>query len=1518
MAFGKSPEDYRELAAAAHATLVNARQACGDADALTLNVSSLHHVLERLADDVEAVENRRLGTGGEKRKRDGDNRWMELATLARDCQRHLRVLNQVLAKYNDLSADKKRVTKLWRRMKFANGESLDLDKLKDKLGAYTQAIWLFLTLVENGTKGKVEAYMDAHGAELREVKHTLHWCIAKMLAAGDNRSGGRVLGNWRTSAVEGSLWAIVRRKLKSEGWDQRVLDRHQSIILRYVMELGEKGLFDIAKGSVLDLGLGDEEGRRLAELRSRNASQEHSESESESETESESSLDEESGTDMPLGRRRSSTVSAQSRPTAQSIVSISRKRSLDEIETSEDESDDEPSTSNQRVATSTRNANNTTSPTPHAPITQSSMPFPKQGTTIDVFDGFDNKAGGVGAKQLDVSGSGVMTLSVSNLPPLPPSRPRSTISDHTTSHLEDDDNQELPGRGGDSNSESDDELRLPKVSPPRSLAVSTLSLGTFNDSADFLLRQEDKVDLDNLKIRQEQEQNTPRIVPRTTIDHLSIPVVKSIPSLSDESVVPKSLLHNSCTIDGSAAPKNFPVPSDLSKSETFVHRTLVTPVIFKAPVYDVPSTSPTKQGKGATIKAKKSGRESTETENEYKDLYPTTNYPASSEEDQHSLTVAPRPQIEHTPTASPLSSNVSTQRHLDRSEEIETRKLQFQRPSQQSGLRAINSEASIARPQIPRTYASVLSSRDPSPSRNLKPRQAAAQTNSPHQSQSNTNDQFKSLNNAVILPRWAPISSADFHYELDAIETERSANTLQDEDRTDDGSEQSYFMIRNSSASHVSYEEDPETTEPIISQTESMVSIAAPSDHESELILFQEINTGLDESKINEEPEEVEGSGIMNAWSVILSQVGDDHETSLLETSGVWAQSNPTTRPPSAQRVATDLVPGHDMADSSAAAPEKEDESIRTRDRNVTLVGDSDDEPRPPTASDLWPEYVQLPHQPTSTSTSTSILLERQPTSERFDGSDTDGSATIEGDSEGEPMSPIKSVMLAATILPIVSELSKSPLIVHEVKLESNVVISEDEVKSIHTNTVALDKQNTESSRKDPDLDLQVTSDISETTMTFGEMDYQSGSRLSTHEKDSSDLGPRDITRRSSTKRNSRSAGSVASIAEQSWKKEIETRTIEFQAPTEATKTTPPAPIFHGIAPFGGSNRSWWWSSNKAARAQYQPTVEDVNDEDSLPGAHPNCWSNDSEEFSQLSSSIATASTTSSSSHKDPKSHVPQYLNPFREKSISRGYRIDTTVPSSMSDDEATSFGFPSSDENEDVWKYRSGKQIEYVDPNLSFNSSLDESSDTDMELNKCKEKEAVEPTPEEKEAFKQKIKADRYGKNRYKLEKGREAVWGSASEREERKKIRGLRKKGQEALKVIGGKKVTFEMDNSPPGPRETRPYAHRSERVSTKVRDRCQAFVEDVHDEEYLPGAHPNCDLASGSNESDENVYEQGQGVETSLPALVPILKRRPSNTSPAKSGPSSRPSKPKRVRSATQTPHSNSDNEKDEGLR
>jgi hypothetical protein len=83
----------------------NARKACGAHDGLTREVTCLYVVLQRLQKEAAKPQSLLNSTG--------DNRKDELNTQIQDCSVVLRVLSQILDKYNALSAEKRSVTKLW-------------------------------------------------------------------------------------------------------------------------------------------------------------------------------------------------------------------------------------------------------------------------------------------------------------------------------------------------------------------------------------------------------------------------------------------------------------------------------------------------------------------------------------------------------------------------------------------------------------------------------------------------------------------------------------------------------------------------------------------------------------------------------------------------------------------------------------------------------------------------------------------------------------------------------------------------------------------------------------------------------------------------------------------------------------------------------------------------------------------------------------------------------------------------------------------------------------------------------------------------------------------------------------------------------------------------------------------------------------------------------------------------------------------------------------------------------------
>ena len=232
MSFGYSVGDFILLTQLAYGVVQNARKACGAHHKLAREIGSLHIVLGHI--EVEVSKPDSILNNNE------DNRRRELEKLARHCERVLRVLKQILDKYNALSEERRSVTKLWQKVRFGNGEMLDLGVIRAELATHTQALNMFLNLLSIGSQGKVEKYMDAHGEELRDIKHSLHWVTSSMQAKSHEENS--ILTTYGDD--DKAIWKAFRRELIEEGFSGQLLDRHKSTIKNYVMELGERGALD--------------------------------------------------------------------------------------------------------------------------------------------------------------------------------------------------------------------------------------------------------------------------------------------------------------------------------------------------------------------------------------------------------------------------------------------------------------------------------------------------------------------------------------------------------------------------------------------------------------------------------------------------------------------------------------------------------------------------------------------------------------------------------------------------------------------------------------------------------------------------------------------------------------------------------------------------------------------------------------------------------------------------------------------------------------------------------------------------------------------------------------------------------------------------------------------------------------------------------------------------------------------------------------------------------------------------
>ena len=95
---------------------------------------------------------------------------VELEAIASGCHEVLRVLSRVLEKYNALGDQERGTKKLWRRIRFDNGEVADPSVLKEKVTYYTSTLSLYLNLLSMGSMGRVKKQMEDVGCELKELE----------------------------------------------------------------------------------------------------------------------------------------------------------------------------------------------------------------------------------------------------------------------------------------------------------------------------------------------------------------------------------------------------------------------------------------------------------------------------------------------------------------------------------------------------------------------------------------------------------------------------------------------------------------------------------------------------------------------------------------------------------------------------------------------------------------------------------------------------------------------------------------------------------------------------------------------------------------------------------------------------------------------------------------------------------------------------------------------------------------------------------------------------------------------------------------------------------------------------------------------------------------------------------------------------------------------------------------------------------------------------------------------------
>ncbi|KAG8529699.1 uncharacterized protein KY384_005180 [Bacidia gigantensis] len=232
MSFGCSVSDIALLVQLVGKTVSNTRKACGEHAELTREVKALNVVLQRL-------QHATMGPHKILDHRRGSYE-AELTSIACGCRSNLEYLNKVLQQYNALSTDQKSASNLWKRVKFGNGELVNIAEVRGKLIYYTSALGLYINMVNMDSIGRVEQQMDEAGGDLKDIKRAVNEITAYLMA--DPSGEGSSLTSY--AGDERAVWKEFRRELIRDGFPSAVIRDHKVLIQAYIKELGTRGILD--------------------------------------------------------------------------------------------------------------------------------------------------------------------------------------------------------------------------------------------------------------------------------------------------------------------------------------------------------------------------------------------------------------------------------------------------------------------------------------------------------------------------------------------------------------------------------------------------------------------------------------------------------------------------------------------------------------------------------------------------------------------------------------------------------------------------------------------------------------------------------------------------------------------------------------------------------------------------------------------------------------------------------------------------------------------------------------------------------------------------------------------------------------------------------------------------------------------------------------------------------------------------------------------------------------------------
>ncbi|KAL5323954.1 hypothetical protein ACEPPN_008496 [Leptodophora sp. 'Broadleaf-Isolate-01'] len=245
MSFGVSVADITSLIQLAWTTFEGAKQACGEHDDLTREVSSAHTVLGHL--QIEIMDPDSVIHRGKV------NRLQELEGHMRGCRRHLRRINRVLVKFNVLSEEQRPLDHMWKKIQFGNGAAKDISRSRLKLSTYMNLISMSLQLLFLGSQGRVERDISRQRGDSEGLRVAVELLLAKMKSASNSGQASREGSILSTSATEEKddkeFWNSFRRDLVRRGFKRDVIREHKTLILKYVKELEDRKVYDEIAGS---------------------------------------------------------------------------------------------------------------------------------------------------------------------------------------------------------------------------------------------------------------------------------------------------------------------------------------------------------------------------------------------------------------------------------------------------------------------------------------------------------------------------------------------------------------------------------------------------------------------------------------------------------------------------------------------------------------------------------------------------------------------------------------------------------------------------------------------------------------------------------------------------------------------------------------------------------------------------------------------------------------------------------------------------------------------------------------------------------------------------------------------------------------------------------------------------------------------------------------------------------------------------------------------------------------------